>query len=99
MEHRWGNRKPLDRADVEVRKEGRALGHARGIDINLGGIGLECDLALHAGEVVEVQLPKWESAIRSLVVHAGKKRCGLMFLSVPEGFRHRDEGKKVGDDE
>ncbi len=92
MEHRWGNRIPLQREEVAVCKAGRALGRARGVDINRSGIGLECELGLHAGEMVEVQLAGWKHPVRCLVVHADKNRCGLMFLSVPEkGPWNREE--------
>ena len=83
MEHRWGNRRYLGK-EVKIYKEGDTLGRAQAVDMNLNGIGLECSLDLHAGQIVEVELPGGGYRVRCLVIHAGHKRCGLMFLSLSE---------------
>jgi len=83
MEHRWGIRKQVGK-EISLYKGGIHLGQARAIDMNLNGIGLECDLNLHAGQIVEIELPGGGYRVRCLVIHAGYNRCGLMFLSLSE---------------
>ncbi|GEM_PF-4136997 len=83
MEHRWGMRKPLGE-EVRIYDNTGVLGRALAVDINLNGLGLECSLDLHEGQVVEIELPEGDFHMRCLVVHSGGNRCGLMFLSISE---------------
>ena len=86
LEHRWLQRR-ASRLNVQLYKQGEAVGTVCTFDMNSQGIGVECGkLDLHEGEIVEIDLPEngipagMESHVRCLVIHAGKTRCGLMLL-------------------
>ncbi|VAW86018.1 hypothetical protein MNBD_GAMMA18-447 [hydrothermal vent metagenome] len=88
LEHRWLQRR-ASRLRVRLYKQGEAIGTSCAIDMNSQGIGVECGgLDFHEGEIVEIDLSEnaipegMESSVRCLVIHAGKARCGLMFLDV-----------------
>ncbi len=88
LEHRWLHRRAL-RLRVRLYKRGETVGSCCTIDMNSQGIGVECGkLDFQEGEIVDIDLPKtgipegMESPVRCLVIHAGKARCGLMFLDV-----------------
>jgi len=84
-EHRR-ERRQQSKLEVRLKKQGKPLGETRTFDLNSRGIGVECnELALHIGEVVEVDLPEngipedMDSHAYCLVVYAGE-HCGLMYL-------------------
>ena len=88
-EHRRERRR-TSRLNVRLHRQGKALGTTRICDVNSRGIGVECGkLDLHAGEVVEIDLPEnalpdgMDSHACCLVVHTGKQ-CGLMLLDLEE---------------
>ena len=90
LEHRWLQRR-ASRLNVQLYKQGKAIGTAYTLDLNSQGIAVECaELDLHEGEIVEIDLPEedipkgMEAHARCLVIHAGKMRCGLMFLDTDE---------------
>ncbi len=72
MEHRWGIRWSLGE-EIKVCKEGDVLGRARAVDMNVNGMGLECDLDLHTGQIVELDLPGGGCQVRCLVLLQGNK--------------------------
>ncbi len=79
------------RMNVQLYKQGEAVGTVCTFDMNSQGIGVECGkLDLHEGEIVEIDLPEngipagMESHVRCLVIHTGKTRCGLMLLDTAD---------------
>ncbi|HHH47624.1 MAG TPA: hypothetical protein ENK51_01860 [Gammaproteobacteria bacterium] len=86
-EHRRERRRTAN-LNVRLHRQGKALGTTRICDVNSRGIGVECGkLDLHAGEVVEIDLPEnalpdgLDSHACCLVIHTGKQ-CGLMLLDL-----------------
>ncbi len=90
LEHRWLQRQ-ASISNVQLYKQGKAVGTACTFDINSEGIGVECgDLELHEGEIIEIDLtgcsvPEGiDHHVRCLVIHTEKNHCGLMFLDSEE---------------
>jgi len=83
MEHRW-QRRYAAAVDVEISRLGEPVGCACLVDVSAGGIGLNCALGLHVGEVVEVVPPEGGRPARFLVVHVDDERCGLMLLGASD---------------
>ncbi len=76
---------------MRLSRQGETVGTVCTLDMNSQGVGVECGrLDLHEGEIVEIDLPEndiplgMQAHARCLVIHAGKARCGLMFLDVDE---------------